>query len=49
MRAGWKDRLAYRLERYKWLHPVLFAYDGHTTHTNRPTYRNRLNNHVVVR
>lgn len=48
MRAGWRDRFAFWLERFAWLEPFVFTYHGHTTHTNRPMYRNRINGHVRV-
>lgn len=53
MRLGWRDRLAFWLERHITTsdpyRAVLWSYVGLTTHTRRPIWRNRVNGHEVVR
>lgn len=49
MGMSWRDRIAYRLERYSWLHWLLVRADGVTPHTGRRRYVNRINGHVLVR
>lgn len=43
-----RDRIAYWLERFTWLHPILLRYDGETV-TYRARYVNRINGHVVIK
>lgn len=46
MNASLRDRLAFWLERFGWLHPWLLAHDGEFNGQTR--YRNRLNGHIVM-
>lgn len=43
-----RDRFAFWLERFAWLHPVLLRYDGESP-GGRSRYENRLNRHSVVK
>ncbi|AUV60862.1 hypothetical protein [Mycolicibacterium goodii] len=43
-----RDRIAFWLERFSWLHPILLRYDG-AAPNNRARYVNRINGHVIVK
>lgn len=42
-----KDRIAYWLEQFRWLHPLLLRYDGQAP-GGHPRYTNRINGHYIV-
>lgn len=48
MTASLRDRFAYWLERFTWLHPVLLRY-SHIAPNGRPVYENRINGHLVFK
>lgn len=44
-----RDRIAYWLERFNWLHPILLRYDGEAP-GGRPRFTNRrINGHIIVK
>lgn len=51
MSESWWARLGYRLERFGWLHPVLFRQSAARLDDDggQVEYVNRMNGHTVVR
>lgn len=47
MKPRKRDRLAYWLEQFGWLHPLLFKRDG-TTPSGYERLTNRLNGHLTL-
>lgn len=49
MTASLRDRFAYWLERFAWLHPVLLRYSHPAPDGVRHVYTNRINGHLMLR
>lgn len=43
-----RDRIAYWLERFHWLHPILLRYDGEAP-SGRTRFANRINGHIILK
>lgn len=49
MKADWKTRLGFWLEKFEWLHPVLLEKFGVVDIYGQQLYSNRVNGHIVVK
>jgi hypothetical protein len=49
MKASIRDRLAFWLERFTVIHPLLFRRLAYRAPGNRALYENRINGHLITR